>query len=266
MITSINVNHFIKKYNWKKFQGKFNEKNKIWNDIKDYYFRYIKNHIITEQDLLVLHEVPFVKEVKYEYKGSNFFKTSKEVCDIYKELEEYCKENDLEILKPSMKNSAFFMTVAIFKKGAYKRSSTEIYNEFKEYHNRIIALERTNAKNEEIIIGLHIPMDCKDYWDYLIAVHKKLPKDKRIIYIGDLNTYMPDTINKNKFYELLSEGLIDVWIEKGNPHTKETFDADTRIDYVLMTGKDFCNSKYEIIIDDTIRKQGYSDHSAIIMM
>lgn len=63
----------------------------------------------------------------------------------------------------------------------------------------------------------------------------------------------------------MSEGLIDVWIEKGNPHTKETFEG-TRIDYVLMTGKDFCNSKYEITIDDTIRKQGYSDHSAIIMM
>ena len=265
MITSLNVNQFLKKCNWAELQGKYNEKNKIWNEIKDYYFRYIRNHIVMEEDLLVLHEVPFLKEVEYTYNGKIRFKRSEEIYNLYLELEEYCKENDLEILKPSTKEGAFFRTIAIFKKGAYKRSLTEIDKEFKQYANRIIALERTNAKTEEMIIGLHIPMDCKDYWDYLIAVHKELPKDKMIIYIGDLNTYMPGSINKNKFYELMSEGLIDVWIEKGNPHTKETFEG-TRIDYVLMTGKDFCNSKYEITIDDTIRKQGYSDHSAIIMM
>ena len=60
-------------------------------------------------------------------------------------------------------------------------------------------MERTNAKTEEMIIGIHIPMDCKDYWDYLIAVHQKLPKDKMIIYIGDLNTYMPGSINNLNF-------------------------------------------------------------------
>lgn len=265
MITSLNVNQFLKKHDWKKLQGNYNEKNKIWKDIKAYYFRYIKTHIVAEEDLLILHEVPFVKEIKYTDKGKTKFKRSKEICAVYKELEQYCEDNNLEILEPLTKGGSFFQTIAIFKIGAYKRCSTAIDKEFKEYTNRIIALERTAANTEELIVGLHIPKDCKEYWDYLIEVHRKLPKDKRIIYAGDLNTYAPGTINKNKFYELLSEGLIDVWLEMGNVHTKETF-ANTRIDYVLMTGKDFDNSKYEVVIDDIIRKQGYSDHSAIIIM
>lgn len=76
---------------------------------------------------------------------------------------------------------------------------------------------------------------------------------------------MPDTVNKNKFYELISEDLIDVWIKKEILIQKKLL-IRTKIDYVLMTGKDFCNGKYEITIDNTVRKQGYSDHSAIIMM
>lgn len=47
-------------------------------------------------------------------------------------------------------------------------------------------------------------MDCKDYFEYLIAVHKELPKDKRIIYVGDLNTYTLGKTNKNNFYKLLT--------------------------------------------------------------
>lgn len=93
MITSLNVNRFLKKCNWAELQGKYNEKNKIWNDIKDYYFRYIRNHIVTEEDLFVLHEVPFLKEVEYTYKSKIRFKRSEEIYD-HLELEEYCKEND----------------------------------------------------------------------------------------------------------------------------------------------------------------------------
>lgn len=266
MITSLNVNQFLKKRNWNELQGEYNEKSKIWREIRDYYFRYIRNHIVTEEDLLVLHEVPYVKEVAYTYKGKRKFKRSEEICEVYMELEQYCKENELEILEPSTKESAFFRTIAIFNSGTYKRCTSIIDSEFKNFANRIIALERTTTKIEEMIIGLHIPEDCNDYWNYLMAVHQKFPKNKRIIYVGDLNTYKPGTINKNKFYELLSKGLIDVWLEKGNAHTKETFDANTRIDYVLITGKNFCNCKYEITIDDDVRKEGYSDHSAIIIM
>lgn len=260
MITSLNVNQFLKKRKWEELQGKYNDKYKIWIDVKDYYFRYISDHILTEEDLLILHEVPFVKEKKYKDRGEIKFKRSEEICKVYLELKEYCEGNGLKILEPSTEEKAFFRTIAIFKKDAYKEASTDIDKVFKECANRIIALERA----KETIIGVHIPQDCKDYWDYLIEVHQKLPRNKRIIYVGDLNTYSSGTINKNKFYELLSKGLIDVWIEKGNPHTKETFDAGTRIDYVLMTGNDFHNDECEIRIDDDIRKQGYSDHSAII--
>jgi len=266
MITSLNVNQFLKKRKWTELQGKYKEQYKIWGDIKEYYYRYILNHILAEEDLIILHEVPFVKEEEYTYKGNVKFKRSQDICVVYLELEKYCKDNDLEILKPLTDETAFFRTIAIFKRGAYKRSETDINSVFKQYANRIIALERNIAKTEEMIIGIHIPIDCKEYWNYLIEIHKKLPQDKKIIYVGDLNTYKPGTINKNKFYELLSKGLVDIWLEKGNAHTKETFDAYTRIDYALMTGKDFDNCKYEIAIDDIIRHKGYSDHSSIILI
>ncbi len=265
MITSLNVNQFLAKRNWKELQGKFDEKNKIWEKIKDFYYSYITKHLLQPEDVVVLHEVPYIKETKYSYCGEINFKRSDSISEIYTALEAFCHDNDFEILKPSTDNT-FFTTVAIFKKGAYKKSSNDIIKKiFIQYAHRIIALERTVHNSKDIIIGLHIPIDGEDFWNYLRTVHKKLDKNKRIIYVGDLNTYEPNTINKNHFYKFLSEGLIDVWLENGNPHTKETFDGKTRIDYVLMTGKDFCNSKYEITIDDTIREQGYSDHSSIIM-
>lgn len=265
MITSLNVNQFLKKGDWKKFQGKHKEKIKIWQDIEDYYYTYIREHLVDPEDLIVLHEVPYKKEEGYSsYSGEIKVTRSKSISDIYIALEKFCQNNGFEILKPS-EDDAFFITVAIFKKGAYRKFSNIIEKTFTEYANRIIVLERTAEHSNEIIIGLHIPAKCEVFWNNLIAFHEKLPEDKRIIYIGDLNTYDPDTINKKKFYEFLSKGLVDVWIENGNSHTKETFEGNTRIDYVLMTGKDFCKGKYKITIDDTIRKQEYSDHSAIIM-
>ena len=240
MITSLNVNQFLKNYNWKNYQGKNQEKMKIWQEIEDFYYNYIKKHLIEPEDLIILQEVP--------YNNS----------DIYTALEEFCENNGLEIIEPSKKG--IIITIAICKKGEYRKLTSIVDNTFKDYLSRIIALER----KDEIIIGVHIPRYCPEFWDQLIELHEKLPKDKILIYIGDCNTYSPNTVNKNKLYEFLSKGLVDVWLESGNPHTKETFAGKTRVDCVFMTGKDFRTDKYKMIIDDTIREKGISDHSAII--
>lgn len=222
---------------------------------------------MTEDDLLILQEVPFNKEKGYiDSKGNIKFKRTKEICVMYKELEQFCADNEFEILPTHNKEEiiGFFETIAIFKKDAYKTEPTYSSMKF-NYENRIIAVEKAGTESDEIIIGLHIPVDCDIFWNDIISLHKKLPKNKRIIYAGDFNTYISGTDNKNAFYKLLSEGLVDVWLEKGNPHTKETFDKGTRIDYILMTGKDFSERNCNIVIDDTVRYQGYSDHSAQIL-
>lgn len=41
MITSLNVNQFIKKENWNDYKAKYKEKKMIWDSIKGYYFSYI---------------------------------------------------------------------------------------------------------------------------------------------------------------------------------------------------------------------------------
>lgn len=258
MLTSWNVNQFLEKESWDKLKGQESKKIEIWERAKDYYFSFIKNHILTKDDLLILHEVPFNKE------------DSERI--VYKELEQFCADNEFEILPTPNEKQCHFKTVAIFKKGAYKTEATYGSMKFTDYANRIIAVEKVGTEFDEIIIGLHIPVACDILWNNVISLHKKLPKNKRIIYAGDFNTYISGTDNKNAFYKLLSEGLVDVWLEKGNPHTKETYikktsDEKARLDYILMTGKDFyersCN--INISVDDTVRYQGYSDHSALVL-
>ena len=65
MITSLNVNHFVGKENWLELQGNNTTKINIWNGQKDYYFNYIKNHLISDDDVVILHEVPYIKESPY---------------------------------------------------------------------------------------------------------------------------------------------------------------------------------------------------------
>lgn len=254
MITSINVNQFLGKNSWTDFQGKEKLKHTIQEKLlKDYYYAYITRHLKDEKDLIVLQEVP--------YKDIDIY--SNKISKIYLALKKFCQENNFEILKAPEKN-AYFITLAIFKKGAYEECSNIIENHFNDYRNRIVALQK--AENpDELIIGLHIPKNCEKFWNMLISLHENLPKDKKVTYIGDLNTYAPNTINKNKFYEFLSNGIVDLWLENGNSHTKETSNYLTRIDYALITAKDFSEGKYKITIDDAIRLQGYSDHSAIIL-
>jgi len=210
--------------------------------------------------------VPYVYEKEHiTRQGDISYRPSREICEVYTWLKQFCDEKNFEILPPTTENYSYFRTVAVFKKRVYGRASTCIEAMFKNYANRIVALERTADKNAGIIVGVHVPKDCKEYWDSLISVHQKLPENKRIIYIGDLNTYIPGTTNKNNLYRLLSKGLIDIWLETGGTHTRETYDMHMRIDYALMTGKDFDNMKPKMVIDDTIRYQGYSDHSAIML-
>ena len=68
------------------------------------------------------------------------------------------------------------------------------------------------------------------------------------------------------FHELLSKGLSDIWIEKGNSNLDATYVKNgvrTRIDYGLVSDNGF--DSYNIFKDDSVRLLGRSDHSAIIL-
>lgn len=265
MITSLNVNQFLKKQDWRKLRGQNLEKVKIWREIEDYYYKFITDHLREPEDIVVLQEVPYKIDKEYISCGEIKYRKSIYLSLVYVDIEVFCAYNGYELIIP-VDNDAFFITVAIFKNGAYKKLANTVEKTFSNYGNRIVALEGVADNSNEIIVGLHIPANCREFWENLIALHEKLPQDKKIIYVGDFNTYSPDTENKIMFDKFLLRGIVDVWVEKGNPNTKSTFVGNTRIDYVLMTAKDFYKGKYEIKIDDSIRDNGYSDHSAIMLL
>jgi endonuclease/exonuclease/phosphatase family metal-dependent hydrolase len=106
-------------------------------------------------------------------------------------------------------------------------------------------------------------------WDSLISLYKNFPKELPVICVGDFNTYTAGRINKRRMYEFMSYGLVDFWLEKGKSHNTDTFNAGTRIDYALVTDKDYSAlaKKYDMEVDDSTRTgvEPLSDHSAIII-
>lgn len=109
MITSLNVNLFVGKDNWMGLQGSTTTKINIWNEQKDYYFNYIMNHLISDDDVVILHEVPYIKEVAYKDQYGKIIGYKRAISNdnavkeehkshVYKELLEFCNKNNLEVL------------------------------------------------------------------------------------------------------------------------------------------------------------------------
>ncbi|EXM40134.1 hypothetical protein RASY3_06245 [Ruminococcus albus SY3] len=271
MITSWNVNEFCG-----------GEKAAInCSDVKDrlsnqkqlnVFFEQLMKYLVDDNDVLLLHEFPYKRIDGYE--------------EFQKAFLSFLKENELEPICPLYSGSSYFRSIAVvFKKSAsYELCYDDVVKlEFGSYRNRVIAL-RKKSEPTEIIVGVHIPISKSiDYWNSLILTHRKIMKNNpeyRFIYIGDMNTYKDGTVNKMKLTEFMDEGLKDFWLESGHSHNAEVYpDATTyvyvnrgkkhneRLDYVLVTGKDFdkLNKKYDMTVDHTVRVNGLSDHSAIIL-
>lgn len=273
MITSLNVNHFVGKENWMGLQGNKTKKINIWNEQKDYYFNYIMKHLISDDDVVILHEVPYIKEVAYTNQlGKTGYRRAilddnkvkeEHKSHVYKELLGFCNQNDLEVLISEDDKTAFFVTIAICKKDKYKVLDTK----FKDYKMRVIVVAQKDQP-KEIIIGVHAKAD-RDYWNQLIKLFeetKEKNSEKKIIVIGDLNVFIPGTVQKKDFNTLLSKGLFDIWIEMGNSNLDSTYVRKgdrTRIDYALVSDNGF--NCYNIFKDDSVRLLEHSDHSAIIL-
>ena len=273
MITSLNVNHFVGKENWMELQGNKTAKINIWNQQKDYYFNYIMNHLISDGDVVILHEVPYIKEVAYTNQfGKTGYKRTildenkvkeEHKSQVYKELLEFCNQNGLEILISEDDKTAFFVTIAICRKNKYEVYETK----FEKYKRRVVVIAKKDQP-KEIIIGVHAKAD-KDYWNQLIKLFeetKEKNSEKKIIVIGDLNVFIPGTQQKKCLNTLLSKGLFDIWIEMGNSNLDSTYVSNgvrTRIDYALVSDNGF--NAYNVFKDDSVRLLKHSDHSAIIL-
>ena len=263
MIISWNVNGFFGDKHYKDYQptDKMSdeekkhlkeEADKKQADVFDSIKKTIQN-FIENGSLLILHELP--------HKG----------YDIYDSFRDFFKDEFIDNLYPSQ---AFIETVAICQKNTYVRCFDDLIEmEFDSYKNRVICLCKKSEKSNptEVIIGVHSPTQKSiTFWNSLILTHQHIVKkypECRIIYIGDMNVNLnkPNEVNTKKMAEeFMSEGLVDLWRESGKSHKEATFNANTRIDYALITEKDA--DKYEITAYHDIRtKYKLSDHSAIIL-
>ena len=275
MITSWNVNGFFGISHYTEFQLKKGDSEEVkiqkkiaGNKHQKEILEKLKNQIeqyMENCDLLLLSEIPH-----------------KDYEELYNDFREFCNDKNWKFIDNLYSGSANIETVAICKEDAdYERCYDDdvVKMEFGSYRNRVIAL-RKKSEPTEIIVGVHIPINKSiDYWNSLILTHRKIMKNNpeyRFIYIGDMNTYKDGTVNKMKLTEFMDEGLKDFWLESGHKHDAEAYpDATTyvhngineRLDYVLVTGKDFdkLNKKYDMTVDHTVRVNGLSDHSAIIL-
>lgn len=224
----------------------------------------IKNQLEPNDNLLILHEVP--KADFNDLKNDSNYK------------------DYLDIESPENKKNGRpdAVTIAVFYKGKYEVDETYkqcLLDIFESYNNRVIAVHKV-GKYSETFVGVHCPENgiasggttVINFWDGLEKFHMSMKKwDKALIYLGDFNTYNPNTLNKRRMYRFMSYGLVDFWLEKGESHNKATYNANTRIDYALVTDKDYSAlaKKYDMEVnpDNIMEMIGpqLSDHSAIIL-
>ncbi len=231
------------------------------------------NHLISDDDVVILHEVPYIREVAYinnlgetKYKRVELNENKvkgEHKSHVYKELLEFCNQNNLEVLISKDNETAFIVTIAICRKNKYEVYETK----FEKYKRRVVVIAKKDQP-KEIIIGVHAKAD-RDYWNQLIKLFeetKEKNSEKKIIVIGDLNVFIPGTQQKKCFNTLLSKGLFDIWIEMGNSNLDSTYVSNgvrTRIDYALVSDNGF--NAYNVFKDDSVRLLKHSDHSAIIL-
>lgn len=111
------------------------------------------------------------------------------------------------------------------------------------------------------IIGVHVPLGDKNFWNSIIRRYKDNENEK-LLLIGDMNVFDFGTLQKEKFFELLKCGAVDAWVQKKNSMDRPTANTGKRIDYAIMTPLLY-NDLVDIDIDDILRNEAITDHSAI---
>ncbi|MEK5391849.1 hypothetical protein NSQ59_15955 [Margalitia sp. FSL K6-0131] len=254
-ILSLNINNFggltpkplpndyknsFEKVDWKAWNNAVNKwRNEIDSDKNiSKLMDYVKNNNI---DIIVFHEFD-INSVA----GENFTKELKKLSYKIVYPNTYCEDD--------------------FKKGnksitvMFIRVDYEIlpYNFSEKMRNVEVKV------GDRIFIGVHIPLGDKNFWDSMIERYKSKKEEDKLLIIGDMNVYDLGTTQKEKFIKLLSHGAVDAWGEKNNSMDRPTANTGRRIDYAIMTPSLYCEL-IDIVIDDTIRNNCVTDHSAIMV-
>lgn len=241
-ILSLNINNFSgvnckkdKKYK-SVFAWRESSKDNFGKN-SDKILEYIQQNEISP-DVVVFHEVELDTTTYSKFKEK------------FKEL------NYTLVPHPSPKYSNSSITV-IFVKNYIK------YDSVSNPHDRNLRASIIKV-DDCIIYGVHCPSSFDaGFWEQLIGFYKE-KKEEKILIIGDLNVYDPGTEQKEKFSKLLGEGAKDVWVEKGYPHEKSTYNTGKRIDYAIASPL-LLDKISSIKIDDRLRLIDVTDHSAIIV-
>lgn len=254
-IISLNVNNFggkcpkplLKDYkiddviNWDEWDNDIDD----WRDKnKDNIF----NNVNSIVDIICDYEVVFLHEVDTN-------------CDSWDYLRKKMTEYEYEFEMPNgikeYKKGKKSTSCAFVKKGINYTCSSR--NSFDGYNRNV------EIQIEDIyLVGVH--MNYKyDMWKSFYKLAKDISGKKALI-IGDLNVFDDGTERKEVLKSLMdSYGWEDVWIYQGEASDTPTCDTEKRIDYVLATKSFVVGGVREIIIND-IRRQGISDHAAVVAL
>lgn len=249
-IMSLNINRFRDK-------NKESINNKNITEIENYIDDFLQSN---KDNLVILHEVPYCN--------------NKIVCAEYTMFKNKLMNKYIVKIPDKIKKPIFISMIIQNKNSNWEKSEEKVWEHFCAYTNRII----TRKYKSIYVIGMHMPdtqrkirkydsYESVKIWDDLITYFDYW-KNQNIIILGDMNVFVQGTIQKTKYYELLSKGAIDAWIEKGNSNNMATYYTEknigSRIDYALMSASAYKMMK-SINIDDNLRKKEITDHSAIIV-
>lgn len=251
-IISLNVNNFggisnkplIKDYkNWTEWKDAVDK----WRDSN---YERICSNVNNIVECVKRYEIVVLQEVDTN-------------CSSFTKLKAQSEKNDFVIVYPNGTDETTFFN-------GRNSITCILVKSYLQYNKPICNFSNKQYKNVEIevgklrIIGVHISKGDIEYWKKLIVMCNNY-KNEKVLVIGDMNVCDFGTPQKEKYFELLNIGMIDSWVEKGKDMNKITCNTGKRLDYALVS-HELMLDIYDVDIIDKVRNNGYTDHSAIVVL
>lgn len=172
-------------------------------------------------------------------------------------------------------STAIYIKEELKEKCVYKKENDlECKLSFVNCNDRVYSI----GMNGFVIVGVHIPLNNsgrpkirEETWDEVIKyVGCECNSQKKIIFIGDFNTYDSNTAAYDKKQQMLDNNVEDIWLNSGNSELTPTQKPHMRrLDYVFTT---VACAEHKInmrLIPDNdeefIGSWNLSDHRAIVV-
>ena len=125
-----------------------------------------------------------------------------------------------------------------------------------------------------VIYGTHVPFSsennpqkAENYWDELLDFYDR-NKGRKVILIGDFNTYDEDKSIRKYYHNLLAANASDVWLKLGNPNWTPTEKKHKgRLDYAFASPAmiEHISSMQIYPQNEEFDDWTLSDHAALIL-